>query len=277
MPRWARLVASVLAVLVGDVLRVRRSHVESSMRRAGIPEPARMARAMYRSLASAVAELLASRFGHEPRFQGSLDAIPGLVASGRGAVVATAHTGGFDVAACAVAALTPLTVVSKRLHVGLADRIWQSTRRARGLRIVHAGDAARAAFDALGRGELVAMLVDQAPGRRRGAVELPFLGARAWVDLAPALVAMRARVPLVAAFPLRLAGGEHTVTIVRVLEPPQRPALSWAREAMGEVTRALEETVHAHPEQWLWMHRRWKDVAPLPGRRSSLAGVPLPG
>jgi KDO2-lipid IV(A) lauroyltransferase len=110
------------------------------------------------------------------------------------------------------------------------------------------------------------MFIDQAPERCRGVTEVPFLGALASVDLAPALAAMRARVPLVAAFPVRHSDGSHGLVVARVIEPPERPSRAWAVDAMVEATRALEEFVHAHPEQWLWMHRRWK--AP-PVRRSS--------
>ncbi len=102
------------------------------------------------------------------------------------------------------------------------------------------------------------MLVDQAPERERAAIRVPFLGAPAWVDLSPALCAMRARAPLVAAFPRRLDDGSHTIDITAILLPPARPSRAWAVEAMTEVTRQLEAFIRRHPDQWLWMHRRWK-------------------
>jgi KDO2-lipid IV(A) lauroyltransferase len=196
-----------------------------------------------------------------------------LRADGRGAVLATAHTGNWDLAACAVAAHAPLTVVTKRLSIGFLDRLWQGARRARGVRLVQAGGAARAIAAALRRGDLVAMLIDQAPEqhravigvpfaqpprRNRAVIRVPFLGAPALVDLSPALAALRARVPLVAAFPVRDADGRHSVEIATVIPPPARPNRRWAEEAMLEVTQKLEAHVRRHPEQWLWMHRRWK-------------------
>jgi KDO2-lipid IV(A) lauroyltransferase len=72
------------------------------------------------------------------------------------------------------------------------------------------------------------------------------------------LLALRARAPLVAAFPLRRADGRHEVIIAGVIEPPARASHAWAEAAMLRVTHALEELVREHPEQWLWMHRRWK-------------------
>jgi KDO2-lipid IV(A) lauroyltransferase len=123
------------------------------------------------------------------------------------------------------------------------------------------GEAARAGGRALARGELVAMLIDQAPERRRGTVVTDFLGQPARVDLAPALLALRARVPLVALFPRRLPDGTLTLELGPVHVPPRRAGRRWAELTMIDVTRALDAFVREFPEQWLWMHRRWKDAA----------------
>lgn len=254
----------LLAFLVGDVLRVRRTHVERAMQRAGIPAPRSVARAMYRSLGRGLFELLGMSVRHERDLLAvrvPVSAIAELRAGGRGAVIAVAHTGNWDLVACAVALHAPLTVVTKRLSIGFFDRLWQSARRARGVRLVQAGSAARPVREALLRGELVAMLVDQVPSQSRAVVRVPFLGAPALVDLSPALCALRARVPLVAAFPLREPDGQHSVAIAAIIDPPPRPSRRWAEEAMTEVTRKLETHVLDHPEQWLWMHRRWREGA----------------
>jgi KDO2-lipid IV(A) lauroyltransferase len=232
---------------------------------------------MYRSLARGLVELVVMVFRGPARRMSPLFPWEAIASScSGGAVVATAHTGNWDLVACAVAQRAPLTVVTKRLHVRTLDAIWQGARRARGVRLVQVGDAAKEARAALRRGELVAMLVDQAPERVRGAVQTMFLGAPAWVDLAPALCAVRARVPLVVAFPRRLGDGSHTIDVEAVLAPPARPSRAWAIDAMVEATRLLEAFVRRHPEQWLWMHRRWKGAVPGPGTVPSarvLAGV----
>jgi KDO2-lipid IV(A) lauroyltransferase len=272
----ARALGGLLAFVVGDLLRVRRAHVESAMQRAGVSAPRSVARAMYRSLGRGLIELLGMSVRHERDLLAvrvPVHTIAELRAGGRGAVVAVAHTGNWDLVACAVALHAPLTVVTKRLSIGFFDRLWQGARRARGVRLVQAGSAAGPVRAALRRGELVAMLVDQAPSPPRAVIRVPFLGAPALVDLAPALYALRARVPLVAAFPLRDPDGGHSVEIAAIIPPPPRPSRRWAEEAMAEVTRKLEAHVLRHPEQWLWMHRRWKDGALLPRATGVLARV----
>ncbi|HEX4475053.1 MAG TPA: lysophospholipid acyltransferase family protein [Polyangiaceae bacterium] len=269
---------ALAAFVVGDVLRIRRRHVEDALTRAGVARPSGVARAMYRSLGRGLAELLATVLFRAPR--ALVEARPPTAfldyhaRSGRGAVIATAHTGNWDVTACAIAAHTPLTVVTKRLSVGWLDGIWQRARARRGVQLVEAGRASRIVARALARRELVAMLIDQAPERRRAVVRTTFLGALVWVDLAPALAALRARVPLVAAFPYRDGDGTLAVDIAAIIEPPLRPNRRWAEATMIEATRLLEAFVERRPEQWLWMHRRWKDLPEAPIGATRLRVLP---
>jgi KDO2-lipid IV(A) lauroyltransferase len=258
------------------VLRVRRAHVLAALRRAGVEAPDEVADAMYASLGRGVFELLLSaalfrrRLAAEVEFGAGAEVLAKLRERGSGAVIATAHTGNWDLVGCAVARRAPLTIVTKHLRLGVVDRLWQWLRARCGARLVAAGLAAREGARALARGELVAMLVDQAPERTRAVLRIPFLGELADVDLAPALVALRARAPIVVAFPVRRAGG-HAFELVRVIEPPARPTRHWAERAMQQITADLEAFVRRHPEQWLWMHRRWKTTraapAALPGER----------
>lgn len=245
---------------MGSVLRVRRAHVVASLGRAGVSNAQAVASGMYRSLALGVVELLAMALRPERALAGvRIDrrAIE-LLDSGRGVVVATAHTGNWDLAACAAARRVPLSVITKELHVRWLNALWQRLRARRGVRLLAAGSASSTALSALGRGEAIAMLVDQAPERARGVTLVPFLGAEAEVDLAPALIAMRARAPLAAVFARRLPDGTHVAELAGVLEPPEHPSRAWAVQATRTVTQWLEAFVRRHPEQWLWMHRRWK-------------------
>ncbi|MBK7582348.1 MAG: lysophospholipid acyltransferase family protein [Myxococcales bacterium] len=266
MMALARWVGVFLGWFVGDLLRIRRSHVEACMRRAGVALPRATAREMYRGLGTSLMELFLSRRAVK---NVSLDQRVLDVLAARGAVIATAHTGAFDLVACAAAERVPLTVVTKHLSIGVLDRVWQTLRRRHGLKTVAAGSAAVSAGALLRRGEAVAMLIDQAPERERATTVVTFLGQPARVDLAPALIAARARVPLCVVFARRTSSGRHVAELAGVLEPPAHAGPAWAETAMRQASAWLEAFVLRHPDQWLWMHRRWKDAPPASDRRPS--------
>jgi KDO2-lipid IV(A) lauroyltransferase len=250
--------AHVLAGLVGDVLRVRRAHVEASLVSAGVPDASRVARRMYYDLARGLIELIEMALGRSAVLSRVSVAAPELDGlRRRGFVVATAHTANWDLVACAFAQRFPVIVVTKHFRVRWLDRLWQSARARRGVRLVSEGSVMRRALPALQQGAALAMLIDQAPERTRGVLRAAFLGRPASVDLSPALLAQRARVPLVVAFPER-CGDALSLRVTSIHEPPARASRSWAVRTMLEATRELEDFVRERPEQWLWMHRRWK-------------------
>ena len=253
--RWfARWFGCGIGFVVGGVLAVRRRHVLTAMGRAGIAEPATAANAMYAALGTGLMELLATIFVR-PQLFGFASELPK-----EASVVATAHTGNWDLCACAVAKQVPLAVVTKHLKLRFADRLWHWVRGRFGLQLLSVGRAAAGAAAALRGGRCVAMLIDQAPERSRATVLTQFLGAPARVDLSPALLAMRAKVPLLVAFPTRGEDGVHGLVLVGRFAPPERPRRAWAESVMRQATAALESEVRNNPEQWLWMHRRWKDA-----------------
>ncbi|MCS6899130.1 MAG: lysophospholipid acyltransferase family protein [Myxococcales bacterium] len=275
----------LLGWFAGSILRVRRAEVEERLARAGIAAPSLVATQMYTSLGAALYELLwTAAPGPRPldrKVLLSLRAAQALeVVRGRGAVVAATHTGNWDLAACAVAARAPLWVVSKRLRVRWLDQGWQRLRVARGVRIVEPSGAIVSARRAIASGGLVAMLLDQRPERKTGVLAAPFLGLPALHDLAPALLAARLRVPLALALSRRLPDGTHEIDVPLLLEPPPRAGRLWAEEATRRLIEALEAFVRAHPDQWLWLHRRWqgsRTKLPLAHRgESSSSAITIP-
>jgi len=251
-----------LGAFVGGALRVRRAHVEASMARAGVRDPADGARAMYRSLGTSALELLwlaGSRADVRDLVRFDASAREALRDAGaRGAVIAASHSGNWDLAACAVASKVPLLVVTKHLSMRFVDAFWQNARASRGVALTSAeGALARARAHVAARGA-VAMMIDQVPLRRAHAIASPFLGAEAWVDRAPATLAARAGVPIIVSAARRDERGVQQITALEVLSPPARASRDWIDEATLRATAALDRFVRAHPSEWLWMHRRWK-------------------
>jgi KDO2-lipid IV(A) lauroyltransferase len=158
-------------------------------------------------------------------------------------------------------------VATKRLSVRWLDHFWQRERASRGIELLHGEGTLRRAMRALDCGRSVAMLFDQAPERGSAFVRARFMGEIANCDLAPAMLAARAKVPLVVALGHRNADGTHEVDVPLVLEPPPRASRAWMEEATRRLNEALETFVRERPAQWLWLHRRWKGAARRAARR----------
>jgi len=222
---------------------------------------------VYRALAKGIVELFAVALARTPRVEVHVDAAAERAidaALARGPVVVLAsHTGNWELAAAGAAKLFArrgrgFWVVAKRQSVRTVDRFVRGLRRKLGIGLIDPAGALGTARAALARGDVVALPIDQVPERAAHAVTVPFLGAPALVDRAPATLAFRARATLLVFAAERDAKGRHRVHLLGEHRPG--PTRSWIVEATFAVTAQLEAFVRAHPTQWLWFHRRWRLV-----------------
>jgi len=168
--------------------------------------------------------------------------------AGRGAVLAAVHLGNVDLVAQITCALgVPVTIPVEPLSPRALLEYVTALRTAHGLRLVPIDeDALGAVSAALRRGEVVGFAVDrdvQGSGQ-----PTPFLGRRARLSHAPALVARRHRAPILPASVRRLPGDRFVATIHPPVWP--RPGLSTAA-LMAEIVHPLEDAIRHTPGQWV--------------------------
>lgn len=208
--------------------------------------------------------LLTDRFGlGSPRLRiAEPDLFKEMLACERPIVAATAHLGAWELLASMLGELyekpRPRVVVVRRYPNPAFQAFISSRREARGATMAGHRTVAAAVLRALRKKGIVAFLVDHnAP--RSEALFLPFLGEEAAVNMGPALLAVRAEALIWPVFLLREAGG-----YVLHLQPPlDTAALEGNRAekvsaAASFYTKAVEQAVRLMPEQWFWMHNRWK-------------------
>jgi len=110
-------------------------------------------------------------------------------------------------------------------------------------------------MSALERGDHVGLLVDQ---KFRRGIMVPFFGREAPTNTLLAKLARRYDCPVHGARTIRLPGGRFRLEITDELELPRdKNGDVDIRGTTELVTRIVEDWVREHPEQWLWMHRRW--------------------
>jgi Kdo2-lipid IVA lauroyltransferase/acyltransferase len=180
------------------------------------------------------------------------------LAHGRGIFFVTGHFGNWELlAALHSLAGFGLSVVVRPLDNPYLDAMIAHARERSGLRAIPKRDAVQGVRAALARGECIGILLDQDAGRE--GVFVPFMGHPASTTRALAVLAIKTRAPVVPAFIHRLPDGSHDI----VLDPEIPLANTGDLDHDIEVntarfTEAIERHVREHPEQWFWVHRRWK-------------------
>jgi KDO2-lipid IV(A) lauroyltransferase len=111
--------------------------------------------------------------------------------------------------------------------------------------------AARALLASLRSGGALGMLIDQ--DTDVDGVFVDFFGRPAWTPVGAAELALRFGAAVLPTFVERLADGSHRGTIHPALELPTDPLA-----ATRAMTATIEAQVRRRPEQWVWLHRRWR-------------------
>jgi len=270
--RVALSLAESLGSLAGNVLRIRRNDVDQHLETA-FPEATpewrrRVARASYRHLArEAVATFrLSNSSPDDVRRCTTVHGFQELEAAleeGRGAILIAGHLGNWEIGgASLVARGMPIDVVVFPQKNPMFDRHLANARARLGMTIIAKADASRMVLESLRQGRVVALMADQ--NSRTRPVFVDFFGVSAATAKGPAVFALRTGAPLFLVVPLREPGwpARYRVLIERV--PVARTGALNAD--VLHLTRAhvalLEDHVRNAPEQYFWLHRRWKTRPP---------------
>jgi len=174
---------------------------------------------------------------------------------GRGVIVVTAHFGNFDLLACSQADMgIPLAIVSRDLHSKGIGRFWMETRQSWGLKIFPDKGAARGILRWLRQGNVLGLTVDQRTAARKGGVELNFMGSPAWTTTVPAKLALRTGAALLPVRIERRIDGDHDIFVEPELELEGAETVALT----GQINEIIGNWVRSRPEQWLWLHRRFR-------------------
>lgn len=188
-------------------------------------------------------------------------------ARGRGVLVLTAHTGNWDLMGLWASRRYKLTIISKDLRGAGVNRFWMEARARCGLKIVPAHNSYRACLSVLRRNEILGFILDQNMTRMEG-IFVDFFGKPACTTAGLAFLAAHAQAPVVPVFMVREADGSHRLEMYPAFDPPPNREPETLREATQRYTSLIEDVIRRHPDQWIWMHRRWR-TQPLPVEQES--------
>lgn len=192
------------------------------------------------------------------RYDG-LENFTAALAKGQGVLVATAHLGNWELSAFTHALMTaPMHIVVRPLDNPRLDA-WVERRRAlSGNHVIQKQDAARDILRALSAGSAVGILIDQNTTPAEG-VFIDFFGRKACAGTAFVKFAHHTGAAVVPGYAL---WSENEKRYVLRFDPEVPMSRGDVQGDTQRVHAELERVIRAHPDQWLWIHRRWKTRPP---------------
>ena len=171
----------------------------------------------------------------------------------------SAHLGNWEV--CSLSAAQrgcEITQIYRPVNNRIADHLLRYARRTATKTMLPKGrQAARGALELLRGGGHLALLVDQ---KMNEGLPIPFFGRDAMTAPALAALALKFRCPVIPARCERLKGARFRMWLYPPMALPDTGATQAdVVETMTRVNRIIEGWIRDHPEQWLWLHRRWPD------------------
>ena len=270
--RAARRVGEVCgAVAFATLARLRgvgRRNLRLAFPEASERETQRILRAEFRHLGRLLGEFAGmSRHTRESaaryiRYEG-LENYEDARQKGRGVLVLTGHLGAWELSSFFHSLMgRPMGLVIRRLDNPLIDRYVNAIRCMHGNRVLHKDDFARGLITEMRRGGTVGILMDTNMTPPQG-VFVPFFGVPACSASGLARVARKTGAAVVPGFLIEEPEGKYVLHFGKELEMVHSEDVEQdALVNTARCTAELEQYIRRYPEQWLWVHRRWKTRPP---------------
>jgi KDO2-lipid IV(A) lauroyltransferase len=174
--------------------------------------------------------------------------------AGKGVLVATAHLGNWELSAYTHAWMTePMHVMVRPLDNPLIDELVERRRALSGNQLIYKKDAARNVLKALKSNAAVGILIDQNANPAEG-VFVNFFSRQACANAAFVKFAYHSGAKVIPGF----AFWEEAKKRYTLRFYPEIAMSGNAAEDTQRIHSFLEEVIRRYPDQWMWIHRRWK-------------------
>jgi len=183
-------------------------------------------------------------------------------AENKGVILLGAHFGNWEWIPTALGiAGAPMHIIVRPIDNPFIDRMIHALRERHGNTVLNKRTDTPEVIRLLRKGEAIGFLLDQNVGREK-AIFVDYFGRPAGTNKALATIALRTGAPVVPMFVIRQKYG-HKIVIEKPMDLPRSGVL---KDDLVEITRLftnkIESYVRQYPEQWLWLHRRWKTRPP---------------
>jgi KDO2-lipid IV(A) lauroyltransferase len=259
LPSLSKLFAKLLDILVPRLRRI----ALKNLKMAGFSNPDQIANGVFVSIARLLAafarlpQLNPQNISALIRYDG-LENFQTALARGRGVLVSTAHLGNWELSAfCHAWMSAPMHIVVRPLDNPRIDALVERYRALSGNHIIEKKDAARGILKALKSGDAVGILIDQNTTLDQG-VFIDFFGTKACAGTAFVKLAHHSGAAVVPGFALWSEQEQRYILHFY----PEIEMTGDVPEDTQRIHSQLESVIREYPDQWLWIHRRWKTRPP---------------
>lgn len=196
-----------------------------------------------------------------------------ILQEGNGLIIMTAHLGNWELLAGALCRLKGFrgAVVGRRIYYEPYNRWIIKLREAVGVQTIYSDESVRRIREHLRRNEIVGLLPDQDMENVHG-IFVDFFGKPAYTPIAPVKFAMATNTPVLPAFLVRIPGDRYRLIRGDLIRPKIEGDRDQSVRKYTEVwMRAFEAVIRQYPDQWAWMHDRWKTTPEMMGLKNEEA------
>jgi len=178
---------------------------------------------------------------------------------GRGVLLLASHFGNWELMALAFSLrYCPINIVVRPLDNPFLDNLIAKIRIRGGNQLIPKKGSVRKMLRLLAAGEVVALLLDQNPAWYEG-VFIPFFNEIACTNKALSTIALRTGAPVIPAFNVRQPEGSYQIFVQpEVVLDRSGDTTRDVEENTAKFNKTIETYVRRYPEQWFWVHQRWK-------------------
>ncbi|MCP5487191.1 MAG: lysophospholipid acyltransferase family protein [Verrucomicrobia bacterium] len=179
---------------------------------------------------------------------------------GRGVLVVTAHVSNFELLFQWAGRFVEGAAVVKALRGKAVNQLMVDLRTRSGLGVLPAHNSYRSCLRLLRENKVVGFIIDQNMIREEG-IFVDFFGKLACTTPGLAMMSAQSRSPVLPLFVVRTETGFRIVH-GDLIEPPADRSPEQIFHATQTYTKVVEDMVRRYPEQWIWMHNRWRTRPP---------------
>jgi KDO2-lipid IV(A) lauroyltransferase len=266
---FRNLLGDCIGILWFDILRVRRSIVLDNLKTAfpdlSLKEREFLGRKSLKNFGRGIVDYSHLPFINKNNYKQYIEVqnthyVYEALKRGKGVCLLSLHLGNGDLGGAGLALSgMPIHLISKEFKLKWLNELWFTARARLGVKFIPPRNSTYSILGKLKANEVVIFVNDQFMGPPIG-VKTTFFGKETGSAMGLSVIARRKKVPVIPVYCYRKENGQQVVSCDREIEFEEQSKKSETIRYMTQkYNDKIEQLIKKHPDQWMWVHRRWKE------------------